>query len=338
MILEVEDLVTQYKIRKGSIGAVAKVSFNLSKGEVLGLAGESGCGKTTTCLSIMRMIQSPGEIVSGNIYYENVKEVLTDNRIDSLSGKVSDNDKINLLDIKEVEMRRIRGNHIAMIFQGAMNALNPVHRIGNQILEAITIHQPQVEKKEAWESVIKILEVVGIDSSRARDYPHQLSGGMKQRALIAMALVNNPDIIIADEPVTALDVIVQSQVLKATKNLQTKFNLSMIMITHDLSVIAEVCDKLAIMYAGKIVEYGNNRTLFKEPLHPYTEALLNSFPSILGEKKELFDIGGSPPNLLNPPTGCRFHPRCGKAMEICSKVEPKRTKTKEGYVACHLHG
>ena len=210
-------------------------------------------------------------------------------------------------------------------------------KLYNQILEVLKIHEPELEKEEGWDQVIKILETVGIDAARARDYPHQLSGGMKQRALIAMALVNNPDIVIADEPVTALDVIVQSQVLKATKELQSKFDLSMIMITHDLSVIAEVCETLAIMYAGKLVEYGDLRTLFKEPFHPYTQALINAFPSITGPKKDLYDIGGFPPDLRNPPSGCRFHPRCPKAMPICSKKEPSNTPIKSGYVACWLY-
>ena len=343
-ILEVKNLKTYFHTKGGSVKAVDNVSFKLEKGEVLGLAGESGCGKTTTCLSIMRMIPYPGEILEGKLIYDKAYEVMDDKknvqrRMRNLFKKeeVERKRTRNLLNLREHEMRRIRGNHIAMVFQGAMNALNPVHRVGNQILEAIKIHNPEVEKEEAWESVIDILETVGIDSSRARDYPHQLSGGMKQRALIAMALVNNPDIVIADEPVTALDVIVQSQVLKATKQLQKEFDLSMIMITHDLSVIAEVCETLAIMYAGKLVEYGNLRTLFKEPFHPYTQALINAFPSIIGPKKELFDIGGVPPNLINPPSGCRFHPRCPKVMPICSKEVPINTPIKEGFVACHLY-
>ena len=344
-ILEVKNLKTYFHTKGGSVKAVDNVSFKLEKGEVLGLAGESGCGKTTTCLSIMRMIPYPGEIMEGELVYGKAVEVMDDpdtvqkrlkNRL--FNRSVEERKRTdNLLDLEEHEMRRIRGNHIAMVFQGAMNALNPVHRVGNQILEAIKIHDPETEKEDGWEKVINILETVGIDSTRARDYPHQLSGGMKQRALIAMALVNNPDIVIADEPVTALDVIVQSQVLKATKQLQKEFDLSMIMITHDLSVIAEVCETLAIMYAGKLVEYGDLRTLFKEPFHPYTQALINAFPSITGPKKELFDIGGNPPDLRNPPSGCRFHPRCPKVMPICSKEVPIDTPVKNGFVACHLY-
>jgi len=342
-LLEVRNLKTYFHTKAGSVKAVDNVSFKLGRGEVLGLAGESGCGKTTTCLSIMQMVDYPGEIMEGKIIYDNAFEVIDQEAKKSFRDRIFNADEPNkkrtkdLLEFSEAEMRKIRGNHISMVFQGAMNALNPVHRVGNQILEVLNIHEPHLEKDEAWDKVIDILETVGIDSARARDYPHQLSGGMKQRALIAMALVNNPDIVIADEPVTALDVIVQSQVLKATKELQRKFELSMIMITHDLSVIAEVCETLAIMYAGKLVEYGELRTLFKEPFHPYTQALINAFPSIIGPRKELSYIGGSPPDLRNPPSGCRFHPRCTKAMPICSKKEPSNTPIKNGFVACWLY-
>lgn len=315
-ILEVKDLKTYFYTRMGTIKAVDNVSFELEKGETLGLAGESGCGKTTTCLSIMRMIQSPGKTIDGEILFKSE----------------------DLLKMKKKALQKIRGKHIAMIFQGAMNALNPVHRVGNQIHEVIKIHDPHVSEEEGWERVLETLTKVGIDPSRARDYPHQLSGGMQQRALIALALVINPEIIMADEPVTALDVIVQAQVLKAMKALQKQLGLSLIMITHDLSVIAEICDSLAIMYAGQIVEYGKLRNLFKEPRHPYTEALLNAFPSIIGVKTELIDIPGAPPDLLNPPKGCNFHPRCPKAMAKCQKEDPKIVTTNgKGYVTCHLY-
>jgi peptide/nickel transport system ATP-binding protein len=244
----------------------------------------------------------------------------------------------NLSKISEREMMEIRGNKISMVFQGAMNALNPVHRVGNQIFEVLKIHEPDVSKEEGYERVFDVLTNVGIDPERAPDYPHQLSGGMQQRALIALSLVSNPDIIIADEPVTALDVIVQSQVLKSVHNLKDQLGLSMIMITHDLSVIAEVCDKTAIMYAGKLVEYGDNRDIFKDPMHPYTEALLGAFPSLTGPKMELKDIKGAPPDLLNPPQGCNFHPRCPKRMDICKTKDPEYTNRKNnGFVACHLY-
>jgi peptide/nickel transport system ATP-binding protein len=315
-ILEVKNLKTYFYTRKGIIKAVDNVNFELEKGETLGLAGESGCGKTTTCLSIMQMIQSPGETIEGKILFKSE----------------------DLLKMNKKTIQKIRGKKISMIFQGAMNALNPLHRVGNQIHEVIKIHEPHVSEEEGWERVLDVLSRVGIDPSRTKDYPHQLSGGMQQRALIALSLVSNPDIIMADEPVTALDVIVQSQVLKEMKSLQGQLGLSLIMITHDLSVIAEICDSLAVMYAGQIVEYGKLRNLFKEPRHPYTEALLNSFPSITGVKKELMEIPGAPPDLLNPPTGCRFHPRCMKVMDICRSEDPKIVSTNDkGYVACHLY-
>ncbi len=315
VLLEVNNLKTYFYTRAGIVKAVDDVSFKLEKEQTLGLAGESGCGKTTTCLSIMRMIQPPGKI-EGNITYKS-KDL----------GKLS-----------KKEMKDIRGSKISMIFQGAMNALNPVHRVGNQIFEVIKIHEPDVSKEEGYNRVFDVLTSVGIDPERARDYPHQLSGGMQQRALIALSLVSNPDIIMADEPVTALDVIVQSQVLKSVKSLKDRLGLSMIIITHDLSVIAEICDKTAIMYAGKLVEFGENRDIFKEPLHPYTAALLSAFPSLTGPRMELKEIKGAPPDLLTPPSGCRFHPRCPKVMDICKKKNPAYTDSrKDGYVACHLY-
>ncbi|MHA1948174.1 MAG: ABC transporter ATP-binding protein, partial [Candidatus Hodarchaeales archaeon] len=299
-LLQVKKLKTYFNTRQGQVKAVDDVSFQLESGRTLGLAGESGCGKTTTCLSIMRMIYPPGKILEGEIIL----------------------DSLDLLKLSKQEMEQVRGKSVSMIFQGAMAALNPVHRIGNQIFEVIKIHEPYLPIEEGWDRVFSTLETVGIDVSRAKDYPHQLSGGMKQRALIALALITNPKLIIADEPVTALDVIVQAQVLKAMKELQQQFGLSLIMITHDLSVIAETCDEIAIMYAGKLVEFGENRKIFKEPLHPYTQALINAFPSISGPKQELKEIKGTPPNLLNPPSGCRFYPRCPKAMDICKTKDP----------------
>ncbi|MHA2277416.1 MAG: ABC transporter ATP-binding protein, partial [Candidatus Kariarchaeaceae archaeon] len=243
----------------------------------------------------------------------------------------------DLIELSDKEMRKIRGNEISMVFQGAMNALNPVHKIGDQIKEVISIHEPDVEKDEAWDRVVEILEKVGISESRAKDYPHQLSGGMKQRALIAMALVCNPRIVITDEPVTALDVIVQAQVLAAMKKMQEDFKLSMIIVTHDLSVITKICDTVVIMYAGKICEFGKVKEVFTKPKHPYTEALLGSFPSITGPKKELIEIEGYPPNLITPPEGCRFHPRCHKRIEGCDTRIPLNTPTEDGYVACLLY-
>ncbi|MCE7735401.1 MAG: ABC transporter ATP-binding protein [Candidatus Heimdallarchaeota archaeon] len=314
-VLEINNLKTYFTTKAGTVKAVDDISFVLNEGEILGLAGESGCGKTTTSLSIMKLLPRAGRILSGEILFN----------------------KINLPDLSLKEILKIRGKQISMVFQGAMNALNPVHKIGDQILEVIKIHEPEVKGEEAWDRVLKILDIVGISSSRANDYPHQLSGGMKQRSLIAMALICNPSIIIADEPVTALDVIVQAQVLAALKEMKEQFNLSMIIVTHDLSVITKICDKVVIMYAGRICEFGEVKTIFKKPKHPYTQALLKAFPSITGPKVELFDIGGYPPNLIDPPSGCRFHPRCDKRIEGCDTKIPLNTPTDDGYVACLLH-
>ena len=313
-LLELKGLKTHFLTRKGEVKAVDGVSFNVAQGEVFGLAGESGCGKTTTALSIMKLVPPPGRIVNGKIIFD---------------GK-------DLVQTSEDEMRDIRWKKISIVFQGAMNALNPVLTVGKQIAEAILAHE-DVTKDEAWKRAEYLLSLVGIGGERAKDYPHQFSGGMRQRVMIAMALACNPKLIIADEPVTALDVIVQRQVLTTIKDLQKKLNLSMILITHDLSVIAQTCDRVAIMYAGKIVEQADVTSIFQRPIHPYTKALIRSFPSIRGSKRSLTSIPGAPPNLLNPPTGCRFHPRCPCSTPICRKEEPMLIEAENGHlVACHL--
>lgn len=318
-LLQVVDLKTYYETLNGYVKAVDSINFELEKGQALGLAGESGCGKTTVALSIMRILPPNGKIVGGKILFE---------------GK-------NLADLNISDMRKkIMWKRISLVFQGAMNALNPVYRVEDQIIEAIRLHEPNVSKKEARERAQKLFELVGLDPSRIRGYPHEFSGGMKQRAVIAMALACNPDIVIADEPATALDVIVQAQVLQLIKMLREKLHLSLILITHDLSIIADICDKIAVMYAGKIVEYGDVVSVFKEPLHPYTQGLLGAFPNLWSPRTRIVSIPGTPPDLLSPPQGCRFHPRCKYAMEICSKKEPGRWKdgSKNHSVWCHLIG
>ncbi|MDH5770180.1 MAG: ABC transporter ATP-binding protein [Candidatus Bathyarchaeota archaeon] len=315
-LLDVQDLKTYYSTLRGSVKAVEGVNFQVEKGKALGLAGESGCGKTTVALSILRILPLGGKILGGKILFK---------------GE-------DLVRLKEDEMRKkVRWKGISIVFQGAMNALNPVYKVGDQIAEAILIHETNVSKREAKDRTGKLLEMVGIGQSRADNYPHEFSGGMRQRALIAMSLACNPDLVIADEPGTALDVIVQAQVLKLMKELKDRLNLGMILITHDLSIIAETCEKCAVMYAGKIVESGDIVTIFKEPLHPYTQALMAAFPSIKTAKKEMTSIRGFPPDLLNPPSGCRFHPRCSYAMSVCKKEEPRFIEVSGGhYVGCHL--
>jgi peptide/nickel transport system ATP-binding protein len=314
-LLEVKDLVMYYSTMRGDVKAVDDVSFSLEKGESLGLAGESGCGKSSVALTLMKLYPSNAKILRG--------EVLLD-------GK-------NILEMEDDEIRReVRWKRISMVPQASMNALNPVFTIKDQIIEAILTHE-DVSEKEAEERTVGLLKRVGIDPTRVDCYPHEFSGGMKQRAMMAMALICNPDIVIADEPTTALDVIVQAQVLKEIKKLQKELGLSMILISHDLSVVAETCEKTVIMYAGNIVEDASTLEIFKHPLHPYSIGLIGAFPKLTGKKKRLESIKGNPPNLLNPPTGCRFHPRCPHAKDVCRTTEPRLEEVHNGHkVACHM--
>lgn len=313
--MDIQNLTTYFTTRGGTVKAVDGVSLQIDREDALGLAGESGCGKTTTALTVMRLLPSNAKVLSGKIFLND----------------------IDLLEMDEETLRKeVRMKQLSMVFQGAMNALNPVFRVGDQIRQAILTHE-DVAREPAWERVQELFSLVGLDPDRASDYPHEFSGGMKQRAIIAMSLACNPDLVIADEPVTALDVIVQAQILELIRNLREKLGLSMIMITHDLSVIADTCNKAAIMYAGKIVESADSVTIFKQPEHPYTQGLIANFPSISGEKKDFEPISGSPPNLISPPTGCRFHPRCPYVEEKCREEEPEIVETKRGHVvACHL--
>ena len=301
-LIEVRDLATYFHAEGEEARAVDGVSFEIKKGETLGLVGESGCGKSVTALSIMRLIPDPpGKIVRGQILLE---------------GQ-------DLVGLKESEMRRVRGNRISMVFQEPMTSLNPVFRAGSQIAEAAMLHQ-KISKREAKERTIDMLARVEIPAPQERynEYPHQLSGGMKQRVMIAMALVCNPSLLIADEPTTALDVTIQAQILRLLGDLQKEMGMSVLLITHDLGVVAETASRVAVMYAGKIVEMTDAYTLFAGPLHPYTQALLDSIPR-LGEKKHrLSVIPGEVPNPLAFPQGCRFHPRCSYAAEICAGKEP----------------
>lgn len=317
-LLEVKNLKMYFQTMRGYVRAVDDVSFELNKGDTLGLAGESGCGKTSTALTILRLLPWNGEILGGEIVF----------------------DDVDIVGMNDDQFRdKFRWKRISAIFQGAMNALHPTIHIGDQIAEPIIAHE-NVGKKEALERAGKLLDLVGIGASMINRYPHELSGGMKQRTVTAMALACNPSLIIADEPTTALDVIVRAQVLKAMRELQQKMNLSMIIISHDLSMLAETCNKIAIMYAGKIVEFGSVVSIFKEQIHPYTAKLIGAFPSVVGPKTQLSSIHGFPPDLLSPPPGCRFHVRCSYTMEVCRTMEPKMVEAggKEHMVACHLVG
>ena len=316
-ILQVQELTTHYRTQRGWVRAAEGVSFNVEEGQALGLAGESGCGKSTVALSLLKILPSGGRIRKGKIIF----------------------DGQDLVPLSEAEMRKIRWKGISIVFQGAMNALNPVYKVGEQVAEAIKIHENNISGSETKERVAKLFEMVGIEPSRADNYPHEFSGGMRQRALIAMALAANPKMLIGDEPGTALDVIVQAQTLRLLRDLRDRLGLSMILISHDLSIIAETCDKVAIMYAGKIVEYGDTNAIFKNPQHPYTQGLIKAFPSIKGERVRLTSIPGQPPDLLHPPAACRFHPRCPYIMDICKKEEPLllEHREKDHNVACHLY-
>ena len=316
-VLDVQHLTTHYSTLRGWVRAAENVSFQVEKGQALGIAGESGCGKTTVALSILKILPQGGRIRKGKIIF----------------------DGTDLVPLSEDSMRKVRWKGIAIVFQGAMNAFNPVIKIGDQIIEAIKTHEQDVDKKQALERARSLLELVGVEPDRVDNYPHEFSGGMRQRALIAMALAANPTLLIADEPGTALDVIVQAQTLKLLRDLKDKLGLSMVMISHDLSIIAETCEKVAIMYAGHIVEYGDAADIFREPLHPYTQGLVKAFPSIKGGRVRLASIPGQPPDLLNPPPACRFNPRCPYVMDVCRKIDPPLEKAGSGnhLVACHLY-
>lgn len=317
-LLDVENLRTYYFTKRGPVKAVDGVDFQVREGQAMGLAGESGCGKTTVALSIMKILPSRGKITDGKILLKD----------------------LDIARISEKQMRKIRWKRISLVFQGAMNALDPLYSLGDQIVEAILTHESKLNRKEALNRSEELLELVGMERKRIKSYPHELSGGMRQRGLIAMALACNPELLIADEPGTALDVIVQAQVLSIIEDLRKKLNLAVILITHDLSIIADTCDKVAIMYAGKIVEYADVSDLFEEPLHPYTQGLIHAFPNIKSTRTRMNSIPGSPPDLLDPPKGCRFHPRCTYAKTICKEQEPAVTKIrgKEHLIACHLYG
>ena len=316
-ILQVRNLSVNYLTDDGTaLRAVEDVTFSLEHGRSLGLVGESGCGKTTAMLGVLRLLPAEGRIVSGEVLYEGV----------------------DLLDVSEREMRNYRWGKISLVFQGAMNALNPVRRVGDQIAEAILIHE-SADKTAARKRVGELLDMVGITREMARQYPHQYSGGMRQRAMIAMALACSPNILIADEPTTALDVMIQAQILDLLQNLQKELELSIILVTHDLGMVAEICDDVLVMYAGKTAEYASVDVIYNESLHPYTQRLLQAFPDVDNPTSTLASIPGYPPPLDALPAGCRFEPRCYCKKDICAEESPPLVTVKPGhFVACHSDG
>jgi peptide/nickel transport system ATP-binding protein len=313
----IKDLVTEYTVEKRSLKAVEGVDLQIKEGEVMGLAGESACGKSTLAYSILRLLPANGHVTQGEI---------------QLNGK-------NLINLTDEEFRRVRWTELSIIFQGAMNALNPCMTITDQISEAIRAHE-EIGKEEANGRSINLLSEVGISERFSQSFPHELSGGMKQRVMIAMALACDPSFLIADEPTTALDLIAQRNVLQVMRNIQERMSLSVLLISHDLSVIAQMADRCTIMYAGKVVETGQVNTIFNDAIHPYTQALVNAFPDIRSTKK-IDGISGDPPDMMNPPNGCRFHPRCSLYQskgtpEICRTIDPVLTEKQKHPVACHL--
>ena len=318
-LLEVNDLKTSFRTEDGNVGAVDGVSFSIEKGQTLGIVGESGSGKSVTCLTIMGLNAKRNTISSGEALWK------------------GDN---NLLTMKPKALREIRGNEISMIFQDPMTSLNPVHTIGRQLEEAILLHR-DVTKKSARARSLELLKAVGIPRAEQRidDYPHQFSGGMRQRVMIAMALINDPDLLIADEPTTALDVTTQAQILALMKTLQEEFGSAILMITHDLGVVAEIADDVIVMYAANVVEQAEVHDLFQRPQHPYTWGLMGSLPRLEADVERLTQIPGQPPSLLRPPNGCRFHPRCPYVMEVCKTTVPELLPTQRDQAhlqRCHL--
>jgi peptide/nickel transport system ATP-binding protein len=321
-ILQLRGLSVAYPIAIGTVRAVESVDLDLSDGEALGLVGESGCGKSTLGLAILRLVRPPGRITAGRILYHGH----------------------DILGMRESEVRALRGRAITMAFQNPLTSLNPLYRIDRQFLETIRQHEPAAKRPEALARAERVLSELGVEPRRLYEYPHQLSGGMRQRIMLALGLVMDPDILVADEPTTALDVIVEAGFIDLLNRLRRELQLSILLITHNLGMVAEIADRIAVMYAGKIVEVGEAEEVFHRPLHPYTHGLIHCVPNIRLDQAELATMGGSPPDLVEPPSGCRFHPRCPQAMEICPRKEPPfapprgAAQSSSRQVACWLHG
>jgi peptide/nickel transport system ATP-binding protein len=355
-LLEVKNLNVDYLAANGTVHAVTDVNFTLQRGEILGLAGESGSGKSTLAYAITRLLRPPAMITGGEILYypRSAQDAADPSQVKMTSlasqgkrekrkqGYTDDIDRsINLLELSPSQLRDIRWNDLAIVFQSAMNALNPVMNVGAQIMDVLRTHRPNMGPDSRKQRAAELFQLVGISPDRLRSYPHELSGGMRQRAIIAIALALSPEILIMDEPTTALDVVVQREILTEIMRLREKLNFSVLFITHDLSLLLELADNVAIMYAGRIVEKASCRDLHLHPRHPYSYGLLNSFPTLYGPRRKMSGIPGSPPDLRAVPPGCAFHPRCPMAFDTCQSVlpalEPVRGENSGQVVACHLY-
>ncbi|MCU0521245.1 MAG: ABC transporter ATP-binding protein [Anaerolineae bacterium] len=318
-LVQIRDLSVTYHTRLGPLSAVSGVSFDIRRGEILGLVGESGCGKSTLGRALMRMVAPPAEISQGQLLFDGEDIMAYDGE----------------------KMRDFRGRRVSMIFQDPLTSLNPVQRVDEHVVEAIQVHEPQTTIRVALNRARTLIQTLGIRANRLRDYPHQLSGGMRQRVMAGLGLVLNADLIVADEATTSLDVIVEAKLLDEFKRLRDEFNLTILLITHNIALVAQIADRIAVMYAGQMAEVGDVVTVFDDPCHPYTEGLLRSVPNVkLNEREVLYKMGGEPPNLTHPPMGCRFHPRCPMAMPICSAEEPALLPVVgdvEHLVHCWLH-
>ncbi len=318
ILYSIRNLFVEYHTRVGTLTAVDNMSLDIRRGEVLGLVGESGCGKSTLGKAMMRMIQEPGRIASGELWF---KPNLGD---ESLT-------EIELLSLPDEKMRKLRGRHISMVFQDPMTSLNPVQRVVDHITETIREHQPATSVKAARARAAELVDRLGINRNRLDDFPHQLSGGMRQRAMISLALALRADLVIADEATTSLDVIVEAQFLDLLKELREEFNLTILLITHNIGLVAELADRVVVMYAGRMVELSDVQELFCTPQHPYTQGLLRAVPNIRLVDDDLYKMPGSPPNLVNPPPGCHFHPRCPKVMDICTQEASTTQENSPGH-------
>jgi peptide/nickel transport system ATP-binding protein len=353
-LLEVKHLSVDYLASNGTVHAVTDVSFSLRRGEILGLAGESGSGKSTLAYAITRLLRPPAIISEGEILYypqPDRGDSVTFSRLPRLrnrgkragvAGQAANGERsIDLLELSPSQLRAMRWNDLAIVFQSAMNALNPVLNIGSQIMDVLRTHRPEMGADSRKRRAVELLQLVGIAPDRLRSYPHELSGGMRQRAIIAIALALSPEVLIMDEPTTALDVVVQRDILTEIIRLREKLGFSVIFITHDLSLLLELADKVAIMYAGRIVEQASQRDLYQRPCHPYSYGLLHSFPSLHGPRQRMSGIPGSPPDLRDAPPGCAFHPRCPLAIDACRLelpvLRPALADNPQQVVACHLY-